>query len=98
MELPTMFELIQNYNYTWSDVVGNIGVVLLLLTLYLNVEGKIDSKGLVYNLSNLLVAILLTINLIYKPNLSSFIIEFFWAGISIKGIINYYRQKHKEQV
>lgn len=87
-------EQLLNYDYTWSDVVGNIGVALLLINLYLNVEGKIDSKGLVYNVGNLLVAILLTINLIYKPNLSSFIIEFFWAAISIRGICNYYKHKN----
>ncbi len=91
-------DLILNYNYTWSDVVGNIGVVLLILTFYLNVEGRIDSKGLFYNISNLAVAILLTINLIYKPNLSSFIIEFFWACISIKGIYNFYRHKRQSVV
>jgi hypothetical protein len=83
----------QEYDYSWSDVVGNIGVALLLLNLYLNVEGKIDSKGLAYNVNNLVVAVLLTINLIYKPNISSLIIEFFWAAISIRGIYNYYRQK-----
>jgi hypothetical protein len=89
-----MFELIQNYNYTWSDAVGNIGVALLLTTFYLNVSGRISSQGLCYNISNLVVAILLTINLYYKPNLSSFIIEFFWAGISIYGIIQYYKARH----
>lgn len=90
----SMISTLLHYDYTWSDVVGNIGVALLLLTLYLNVEGKIDSKGLFYNYSNFAVAVLLTINLIYKPNLSSFIIEFFWAAISVKGIINYYRNKN----
>lgn len=93
-----MFELIADYQYSWSDAVGNVGVALLILNLYLNVEGKVDSKGLAYNCINLAVAILLTINLLFKPNLSAFIIEFFWAAISIRGLYNYYRQKHKEQV
>jgi hypothetical protein len=92
LELSTQF---QNYDYSWSDVVGNTGVALLLINLYLNVEGKIDSKGLAYNINNLLVAILLTVNLIYKPNISSLIIEFFWAAISIRGIYNYYKSKNQ---
>jgi hypothetical protein len=84
-----MFE----YTYTWSDFVGNLGVVLLITTFYLNVAGKLNSKGLVYNVGNLLVAILLGINLYFRPNISSIIIEIFWAGISIYGIVNYYRNK-----
>ena len=61
------------YDYTWSDFVGNIGVAILLTTYYLNVAGKIDSKGWQYNLANLFVAVLLGINLYYKPNISSII-------------------------
>ena len=85
-----MNELIANYTYTWGDVVGNIGVILLVSLLYLNVSQKISSQGLIYNGGNLLVAILLTINLYFKPNLSSFIIEIVWAGISIYGITRWY--------
>lgn len=79
------------YNYTWSDVVGNIGVVMLITTLWLNVSGRWHSKGWQYNLSNLIVAILLSINLYYKPNMSSIIIEIFWAGISIYGLWKYWQ-------
>ena len=81
------------YDLVWTDWLANIGVVLLLATLYLNVEGKIDSKGFIYNFNNLVVAILLTINLIYHPNLSTLIIEFFWGAISLKGLYNYYTSK-----
>jgi hypothetical protein len=87
-----------DYNYTWSDVVGNIGVVMLIGTLWLNVSGRIDSKGWEYNLSNLTVAILLSVNLYYKPNMSSIIIEMFWAGISLYGLYKYYRLNRKNKV
>jgi hypothetical protein len=90
--------MILEYNYTWSDVVGNIGVVMLIGTLWLNVSGRINSKGWQYNLSNLVVAILLSVNLYYKPNLSSIIIEMFWAGISIYGLLKYYRLKSRNKV
>lgn len=81
------------YNYTWSDFVGNVGVAILIATFYLNIAGKLDTKGFWYSFNNLLVAILLGINLYYKPNISSIIIEIFWAGISIYGIYNYYKHK-----
>ena len=91
-----MNEIITNYTYTWSDVVGNIGVVLLVTLLFLNVSNRISSQGLFYNIGNLLVAILLSINLYYKPNLSSFIIEIVWAAISIYGILQWYIH-HKQK-
>lgn len=75
-----------DYNYTWSDFVGNIGVVILLTTYYLNVVGKIQSGGFTYNISNLAVAILLGINLYYKPNISSIIIEIAWGTIALYGL------------
>jgi hypothetical protein len=90
--------MILEYNYTWSDVVGNIGVVMLIGTLWLNVSGRINSEGWQYNLSNLTVAILLSVNLYYKPNLSSIIIEMFWAGISIYGLFKYHRLKSRNKV
>ena len=83
--------MIWEYTYTWSDFVGNIGVVILISLFYLNVSGRINSQGLWYNVGNLLVAILLGINLYYKPNISSIIIEIFWSAISIYGIYNYYK-------
>ena len=84
-----------DYDYTWSDFVGNIGVVILLVTYYLNVAGKIDSKGWQYNLANLIVAVLLGINLYYKPNISSIIIEIVWFIIASYGLFNYWRTNVK---
>tara|TARA_R110000803_G_scaffold152441_1_gene217495 strand:+ start:1213 stop:1479 length:267 start_codon:yes stop_codon:yes gene_type:complete len=86
-----------NYDYSWSDFVGNIGVVILLTTYYLNVAGKVDSKGWQYNLANLIVAILLGINLYYKPNISSIIIEIVWFVIAAYGLINYRRNSVVKQ-
>jgi hypothetical protein len=87
-----------DYNYTWSDFVGNIGVVILLVNYYLNVAGKIDSKGWQYNLANMIVAALLGINLYYKPNISSIIIEIVWFIIAAYGLIKYYRDRNDRQV
>ena len=85
------------YQYTWSDFVGNIGVALLIITFYLNIAGKIDTKGFWYSANNLLVAVLLGINLYFKPNLSSIIIEIFWAGISIYGLVQWYRSRRSKR-
>jgi len=81
------------YDYTWSDFVGNIGVAILIASFYLNIAGKIDTKGFWYSFNNLIVAVLLGINLYFKPNLSSIIIEIFWGGISIYGLVQWYKSR-----
>lgn len=88
-----MMEHLLAYDYTWSDLIGNIGVVLLLYTFYANVHGTLSAQGFWYNFNNLLVAILLSINLYHKPNLSSIIIEVFWVVISVYGLVQWYRTR-----
>jgi len=84
---------IWNYEYTWSDVVGNVGVAILIITFYLNIAGKIDTRGFWYSFNNLTVAVLLGINLYYKPNISSIIIEIFWFVISVYGLWRWWDDK-----
>lgn len=76
---------------------GNIGVVLLVGT-YAGLQfGKIDAKGFWYSFNNLLVAILLGINLYYKPNISSIVIEIFWFFISIYGLVQWYKFRSSQK-
>ena len=84
------------YSYDLSDFIGNIGVVILVGTFALLQFGKIDSKGFWYSFNNMCVAILLGINLYFKPNLSSIIIEVFWFALSIYGLVSYYKSRSKE--
>ena len=79
------------YTYEWSDFVGNVGVVLLVSTFALLQFGKIDAKGFWYSFNNMTVAVLLGVNLYYKPNLSSIIIEIFWFFLSAYGIWQWYK-------
>lgn len=76
------------YEYMVCDLIGNCGVFLLIASYWGLQAGKLDIKGLSYSVINLCVAILLSINLYFRPNVSSIIIEIFWAGISIYGIYN----------
>jgi len=87
--------VIFEYAYTWSDFIGNIGVVLIIVAFYLNVAEKIKSTDRSYNLLNLIGSILLLISLIYKPNLSNIIIEIIWGGISAYGLYKYFSVKNK---
>jgi len=90
--------VIFEYAYTWSDFVGNIGVILIIVAFYLNVSEKIRSTDRSYNLLNLIGSILLLTSLIYKPNLSNIIIEIIWGGISLIGLYKYYSQKKNSKL
>jgi len=85
------------YTYDWSDFVGNIGVVILVGTFALLQFDKLDAKGFWYSFNNMMVAILLGINLYFKPNLSSIIIEVFWFALSIYGLVQWYQSRSKSK-
>ena len=78
---------------TIPDLIGLTGVALLIVTYALLQLDKIDPKGFWYSFNNLLVAILVTVSLVYTPNLASIVIEVFWFLISLYGVIMYFRRK-----
>ena len=76
-----------------SDIVGLIGVTLLIITYAMLQFDRIDPKGFWYSFNNMVVAILVTVSLLYSFNLASMVIEVFWFGLSVYGIWNYYRKR-----
>ena len=86
--------LLLNYQYDWSDVIGNIGVIFLIGTYAALTMGKISAEGWLYPFLNLCAALFLTVSLCFNPNLSSLVIEFFWSIISLIGLYRY-RQKQR---
>ncbi|MGK2940524.1 MAG: CBU_0592 family membrane protein [Immundisolibacter sp.] len=86
--------------YTWADAVGNLGVLLVLLSyLALQLE-RIDGRGFAYSACNALGALLLLVSLIVNFNLSSVVIEVFWLAISLFGVwrAGQRRRKRRQQV
>ena len=76
-------------SYTWFDLVGNLGVFLVVLAFYLLQTKRLNSRDIRYSLLNLTGAILLLISLLVNWNLSSVIIELFWIAISLIGIVRH---------
>ena len=76
-----------------TDFIGLTGVALLIVTYALLQLDRIDPKGFWYSFNNLVVAILVTVSLVYTPNLASIVIEVFWFLISLYGVIMYFRRK-----
>jgi hypothetical protein len=71
------------------DIIGLIGVTLLIVTYGLLQFDRIDPKGFWYSFNNMIVAILVVISLYYTPNLASIVIEIFWFSLSVYGIWKY---------
>ena len=78
---------------TLPDFIGLTGVALLIVTYALLQLDRIDPKGFWYSFNNLIVALLVTVSLIYTPNLASIVIEVFWFIISLYGVVMYYNRK-----
>ncbi len=71
---------------SFPDVIGLIGVSLILLTYALLTLEKMDSKGWRYSVGNGVGALLILISLFYTFNLASFVIEIAWLAISGFGL------------
>ena len=59
---------------------------------------RIDPKGFWYSFNNLIVAILVTVSLLYTMNIASMVIEVFWFIISAYGIYAYFKRNKKMTV
>lgn len=76
-----------------ANIVGMIGMGMVVCAyIFLQLE-KLDPKGLSYNLINLVGALLLLLSLTIHVNLASIVIELFWIAASIFGVVQYYRRR-----
>ena len=80
-------------NYGLLDLVGNIGVVVLMVAYLLLQLNKLRSDELLYSLLNAIGASLIVLSLLVNFNLSALLMEIFWVLISLLGIYRYFRLK-----
>ena len=80
-----------------EDVIGIIGVAMILFGYFALQIEKISSKGLAYSVINLVGAILIMYSLIFNWNLPSVVIEVFWILISLYGIWKYFAVHRHEK-
>jgi len=80
-------------SYGLLDLVGNVGVVVLMIAYLMLQLNKLRSDGLAYSLCNAVGACLIVLSLLVNFNLSAFIMEVFWVLISFVGIYRYFRLK-----
>jgi predicted membrane protein len=73
-------------DYSWFDLVGNIGVLLMVIAYLLLQLEKLSSSAVCYLLLNVAGAVLVIISLLFRFNLSAFFMEVFWLLISLYGL------------
>jgi len=83
-------------SYGPLDFVGNVGVVVLVITYLMLQLNKLSSDGLAYSVLNALGASLIVVSLLFDFNLSALLMEVFWVLISFIGIYRYFRIKATE--
>ena len=79
--------------YDFFDLVGNIGVAIMIVTYLLLQLNRLDSNAPAYSLLNAFGAALVILSLSVNFNLSAFIMEVFWVLISLIGIYRYLRTR-----
>jgi hypothetical protein len=77
--------------YSFTDFLGNVGVVLITIDYLLLQLNRISSNSLTYSLLNAIGASLIILSLIFNFNLSAFIMEAIWVVISLLGLYRYFR-------
>lgn len=73
-------------NFHLFDLAGFIGVLLIIVAYLLLQLDKLPSSSRSYSLLNAVGALLIIVSLIFKFNLSAFIVETFWCLISLYGL------------
>ncbi len=79
--------------YGWYDLLGNLGVGLIIGSYLLLQLNRWHSRQLRYSLVNALGAALVIFSLLFDFNLSAFLVEFFWLLISLMGVAKCLREK-----
>lgn len=82
-------------NYAFYDVVGNVGVALIIGSYFLIQIGRMSATSLSYSLVNLLGAACILYSLLFEFNMSAFLVEVFWLLISFVGLGRIYLDKRR---
>lgn len=73
-------------NFQLFDLVGFIGVLLIVVAYLLLQLDRLPSSSPRFSLLNAAGALLIIVSLIFAFNLSAFIVEVFWFLISLLGL------------
>jgi len=78
-----------------ANVVGLVGVALVVITYLLLQLGRVRVEQLRYSLLNAIASLLVLVSLMAHWNLSSVVIEGFWLLISLYGCAKWVRTRRR---
>ena len=73
-------------DYGWFDLIGTVGVLLMVIAYLLLQLERMSSSGISYLLLNAVGSSLVIISLLFRFNFSAFLMEAFWLLISLYGL------------
>ena len=73
-------------NFDLFDFAGFVGVLLIVIAYLLLQLDKLPSSSLSFSLLNAAGSLLIMFSLVFKFNVSAFLIEVFWFLISLMGL------------
>jgi hypothetical protein len=79
---------------TATDIIGFIGVTILLIAYFLNLNNKIEKDSLVYLQMNFIGAGLACLASVLMKYLPFIILEGCWTVVSAFGIFKYFKQNN----
>jgi hypothetical protein len=77
-------------NLSLFDLAGFIGVLLIVIAYLLLQLDKLRSSSLNFSLLNAAGSLLIIVSLLFKFNMSAFLIEVFWFLISLFGLTKWF--------
>ena len=81
----------------YYDLVGFVGIVMIVGAYLLLQTGRLRSDDLNYSLFNGIGALCILYSIAFAFSLSAFLIEVFWCVISLIGIARYLRRRHADR-
>ena len=79
--------------YGWHDLIGNLGVAIIILSYLALLNGRVDGQSMRYAAANAIGAGLVLASLTVDFNLSAAVIEGFWIVISVYGMVKAWRRR-----
>lgn len=73
-------------DYGWYDFAGNLGVLMMVIAYLMLQLDRLSSSSFTYLILNALGAVLVMLSLMFRFNLSAFLMEAFWLLISLFGL------------
>ena len=77
-------------NFNLFDVAGLIGVLLIVIAYLLLQLDKLPSSSSSFSLMNAAGSLLIMLSLVFRFNVSAFLIEVFWFLISLLGLTKWF--------